>query len=261
MSYILFLNELSFGAAADRWAANAAMVEFDRVLRMFYEWNKETSIVDHVGLSSIELAPGYSIRAWINAERGNRDRWQFVRLRQGKAPFQEPDLPRDVEYQYHEQTVQGLGYADHYYGLCVSLHVSDVWDSSEIIVDRLVLGNDATNGTEIRLVQQQVLHSGTQENAACHENRWRDQRHRLPVKREGRRFRHFRFGIMVECLESKYFYSVDHAGHGSSAVKRFIERVGELHWDADLDKDGKVIENKHKSDVGKHIPKKELHAV
>jgi hypothetical protein len=261
VSYILFLNELSFGTATDRWAADAAMVEFDKLVRMFYEWNQETSIVDHIGLSSIELAPGYSIKAWINAERGNRDRWQFIRLRQGKAPFKDPELPNDVEYKYHEQPVQGLGFADHFYGLCLSLRVSDAWDTSEIVVDRLVLGNDDAKGAEVQRKQRQVLHSGTCENAAGYESRWREQSHRLPVKRLGRRFRHFRFGIMVECLDSEYFYSVDHAGHGTSAVKRFIERADGLHWDADLDKSGSVIENKHKSDTGKRIPKNELHAV
>lgn len=259
MSYMLFINELSFGLATDRWAADAAMAEFDKLLRTFYEWNKETSLVDHIGLSSAELAPGYSVKAWINADRGNRDRWQFIRLRQGKAPFREPELPDDVEYTYGELAVLGLGYADHYYGLCLSLCVSERWDSPKIVVDRMVLDDDALDGARITPVE--VLHSSTRENAVSHQLRWREQRSRLPVKREGRRLRHLRFGIMVECLESNYFYSVDHAGHGSSAVKRFVERVDALYWDADLDIQGNVMENKHKSQVGARIPKDELHAV
>jgi hypothetical protein len=259
VSYILFLNELSFGVAADRWAANVAMAEFDKLLRTFYEWNKETSLVDHIGLSSAELAPGYSIKAWINAERGNRDRWQFIRVQQGKAPFRKPELPGDVEYTNGEHAVMGLGYADEYYGLCLSLHVGDIWDSPKIVVDRMVLDGDAAGGATITSLE--VLHSSTCENARSHKSRWQEQRSRLPVKREGRRLRHLRFGVIVECLEDSCFYSVDHAGHGSSAVKRFVERVDALYWNADLDIEGNVMEKKHKSEVGMRIPKSELHAV
>jgi hypothetical protein len=235
------------------------MAEFDKLLRTFYEWNNETSFVDHVGISSSELAPGYSVKEWINAERRNRDRWQFLRLLQGKAPFRMPEIPDNVEYTYGMHVVLGLGYADHYYGLCLSLHMSEAWDSTEIAVDRMVLDDGVVDGAIIESVE--VLHSSTYENAESHQFRWREQRSRLPVKREGRRLRHLRFGIMVECLESKYFYSVDHAGHGSSAVKRFVERVDALYWDADLDIDGNVMDNKHKSAVGARIPKTELHAV
>jgi hypothetical protein len=153
MSYVLFLNELSFGASADRWAADAAMAEFDKLLRKFFEWNDDTSLADHIGLDSIELSPGYSFREWINADRRNKERWNFIRLRRTKAPFRDKnlDLPGDVEYKYSAQAVRGLGLADHYYGLCVSLRVSDVWDSPHISVDRLALDEEAARSPEVTL--------------------------------------------------------------------------------------------------------------
>lgn len=263
MSYVLFLNELSFGACADRWAADASMAEFDKLLRKFFEWNDDTSLADHIGLDSIELSPGYSFREWINADRRNKERWNFIRLRRTKAPFRDKnlDLPGDVEYKYSAQAVRGLGLADHYYGLCVSLRVSDVWDSPHISVDRLALDEGAARSPEVTPERREVLHSSTCENADSHRDRWQPPESRLPVMREGRRLRHLRFGVMVECLERKYFYSVDHARHGDSAVKRFVEQADALYWDADLDTAGNPIENKHKSDVGMRIPKNELHAV
>lgn len=261
MSYILFLNELSFGPAADRWAADTAMAKFDKVLRAFYEWNQETSLVDHIELQSIELAPEYSFKAWINADPVNKTRWQFIRLRQAKAPFKAPVLPADVDYKYGKESVHGLGCADYFDGLCVSLHVGDVWDSAEILIDRIAVEEDADGEPVMRHEQEKIPHSATVDNAANHKNWWQRLRPRLPVQREGRKFRHYRFGIMTECLESNYFYSVDRARHGSSAVKRFTARADGLYWDADLDSAGNVMVGKHKSNVGIKISWRDLDAV
>jgi hypothetical protein len=261
MAFVLFLNELSFGVAADRWAADAAMAKFDNVLRTFYEWNQETSLVDHIELQSTRLSPNYTFKEWINAEPVNQARWQFIRLRQSKAPFKNPILPGDVEYKYGDRGVDGLGFADYFDGLCVSLHVGDVWDSSEIIIDRISVDGDPDGEPVIRRDQEKIPHSSTVDNAADHQNWWQQPTPRLPVQRVGRKFRHYRFGIMTECLESRYFYSVDRARHGSSAVKRFVEQADALYWNADLDSDGNEMVGKHKSGVGIKIPWSELHAV
>jgi len=261
MSFVLFLNELSFGTSADRWTADAAMDKFDKVLRLFYEWNQETSLVDHIGLQSIELAPEYSFKAWINAEPINKTRWQFIRLRQAKAPFKAPMIPSDVEYKYGEESVHGIGCADYYNGLCVSLHIGAVWDLAEILVDRMTIEYDAEDEPVFRHDQEKIPHSATVENATTHKNWWQQPRPRLPVQREGRKYRHHRFGVMIECLESSCFYSVDRARHGSSAVKRFDARADGLYWNADLDEAGNIMTGKHKSDVGIKISWRELHAI
>jgi hypothetical protein len=84
---------------------------------------------------------------------------------------------------------------------------------------------------------------------------------RLPIEREGRKFRHVKYRAFVECEVSGFFYSIDLDGHGGSVFKRFTETVAGLQWSADLDQEGRVIEGKHKGAVGLVVPWDELHAV
>lgn len=85
-------------------------------------------------------------------------------------------------------------------------------------------------------------------------------RGRLPIEREGRKFHHAKFGTFIECEVSSYFYVVDRAGHASIVAKRYKLYGDGLHWDADLDADGSVVEAKHKGKVGLFIPMGQLNA-
>ncbi|MDT6984725.1 hypothetical protein ACFSUJ_23615 [Streptomyces lusitanus] len=83
----------------------------------------------------------------------------------------------------------------------------------------------------------------------------------LPVLRAGRRARHPKFKVIVECLEAKKWYSrdlADHSRSGMVAFKCFESSATGLDWVADLDEKGQIITGKHKGPVGLHIPWKEL---
>lgn len=86
-------------------------------------------------------------------------------------------------------------------------------------------------------------------------------RDRLPVKLPGKKARHSRFKVIQECCEAKLWYSRDLADHsqtGTVAFKAFKADAKGLHWVADLDENGKIIESKHKGPTGIFIPWKEL---
>lgn len=86
-------------------------------------------------------------------------------------------------------------------------------------------------------------------------------RDRLPVKLPGKKARHSRFKVIQECCEAKLWYSRDLADHsqtGTVAFKAFKEDAKGLHWVADLDENGKIIESKHKGPTGLFISWKEL---
>ncbi|AIK96203.1 hypothetical protein [Candidatus Odyssella acanthamoebae] len=73
-------------------------------------------------------------------------------------------------------------------------------------------------------------------------------------------YKHDRFGKFYKNKEDGYFYTKDQAKHGGSSWKVYKETSRGLEWLKDIDKNGKEME-KHKSDVGKFIPKKELNGV
>lgn len=83
---------------------------------------------------------------------------------------------------------------------------------------------------------------------------------RLPIEREGRKYHHARFGTFIECEISSYFYVIDRAGHAGIVSKRYVLQSNGLHWNADLDTDGNVVEAKHKGSVGLFIPMRDLNA-
>jgi len=73
--------------------------------------------------------------------------------------------------------------------------------------------------------------------------------------------RHPRFGKFQRLKDSNLWISKDQAGHGGSAWKLFEEKGGSLQWVADLDKGLNIIQNKHKGNIGKDIPVKDLHNI
>jgi hypothetical protein len=83
----------------------------------------------------------------------------------------------------------------------------------------------------------------------------------LPVRVPGRKARHARFNVIIECTEAKLWYSRDNANHSRSGVvafKCFTESATGLRWEADLDENGIRITGKHKGPVGLFIPWGEL---
>lgn len=261
MPVLIFLNELSFSTATDRRVANDAMIEFIEVFRNILKYRPAISLISHIELKSLELARGYFLTQWIAAERKNLDRWRLIRAIQNTAPYSSlasAGIPDNIEYRHEGRVAEGLGYAHLLDGIGVSLAVEDSWDSPWVTIDRVIVTIDDCGEDTTKDDQVEVRHAATCANAAVHEAWLRGPRPRLPIVREGRRYYHHSFGVIIECEETHYFFSVDRAGHASSVAKRFIEYAGGLQWDADIDADGNVIENKHKGDTGVYIPKKDL---
>lgn len=70
--------------------------------------------------------------------------------------------------------------------------------------------------------------------------------------------RHSKFGKIYRHKTTGLWWSKDTAGHGKSVWKVFVEKDGGLSWIADADEFGNFILFKHKGDIGKFIPWKEL---
>jgi hypothetical protein len=66
---------------------------------------------------------------------------------------------------------------------------------------------------------------------------------------------------MFKSPGSRYWWSVDNAGHGRSAFKVFKESSTGLRWFRDADQFGDFIKGKHKGDIGMFIPWAELRSV
>lgn len=70
-------------------------------------------------------------------------------------------------------------------------------------------------------------------------------------------YTHPRFGKFYK-MKDGAVYSKDRAGHGGSAWKQFRDTAKGFEWEADLDANGREMNNKHKGSTGKFIPKKEF---
>jgi hypothetical protein len=254
MALHAFLNELSCAEDIDARDANEAMATFVEVLREIVHWRKDLKLVCHMKFTSLELARGYYHSQWIAADLRNRDRWLFIRSRQNVAPPGRGsfDIPEEREYHYNGLRVEGLGRASEHSGIGLSLPVNPSWDTSKIILTLVTLAEPDKS--------VEVYHAAEIEHVKSLEV-WLHEPPQLPVISEGRRYYHRDFHMIIECRTAGFFYSKDTAGHGGSAFKRFTMRADGLHWDADLDEHGAVIEGKHKGFTGMFIPKGELRAV
>ena len=82
---------------------------------------------------------------------------------------------------------------------------------------------------------------------------------KFSIKKEDvvKTYTHPRFGKFYE-MKDGTVYSKDRAGHGGSAWKMFKETSKGFEWKADLDANGREMNDKHKGSTGKFIPKKEF---
>jgi hypothetical protein len=249
-----FLNELSCAEPIEERDANKALATFVDVLREIVHWRKDLKLICHVNFTSLELARGYYHNQWVAADPRNRDRWLFLRSRQNIAPPGSGsfDIPEDREYYHNGQRTEGLGRANEHSGIGLSLPVNPAWSTSKIILTLVTLADpdksiEVYHAAEIRHVRSLEV--------------WLQEPPHLPVISEGRRYYHRDFHMIIECRVARFFYSKDTTRHGGSAFKGFTMRADGLHWDADLDEHGIVIEGKHKGPTGLFIPKGELRAV
>jgi hypothetical protein len=257
ISRIVFLNELAFGTAPDRWAADQAMAAFIKALQTLAELHTDTSVVDHLGLKSMDLAPGYNCGQWMSDPKNEKAR-KYLRALQSKAPFRQPQIPDDIGFSYDGLSVDGLGYASFYEGLCASLDYDTEWHLSTVAVTRTSMAPEDIQNDEPAERQVDVRHFAREEHISPHETWWRPDPHSLPIRIPGRRLLHLRFKRIEECQQSGHFYSIDRDGHGGSAFKRFDLEADGLHWNADLNEYGALIANKHKGAQGRDIPMSEL---
>lgn len=70
--------------------------------------------------------------------------------------------------------------------------------------------------------------------------------------------RHRTFGKIYKSKSDGLWWSKDNANHGGSQWKVFRETSDGLEWYRDADQYGDFISGKHKGDVGKYIPWKDL---
>src|ERR1700743_1477595 len=112
MTFIAFLNELSFPAGAvDAEAAEAAILGLAKTLQSLRRIQSSAAL--HSSLTLASLPPGNG--GWLGtvmAEGGSRDEWRFLRGFENRAPFR-VDLGAafglEAEYHYGDALAEGLG--------------------------------------------------------------------------------------------------------------------------------------------------------
>lgn len=141
MPALLCLNELSCCTAAEQREVEAAMTEFVELLRSCRRVREATALLSTIAVNTqMQLASGYSLGQWLNADRRNGTRWSLIRAMQAKAPFQASTaLGDDVEYTFQGQKAAGLGLADVVGGLAVSLPLAEEWAVPRVSVTRTTL--------------------------------------------------------------------------------------------------------------------------
>jgi hypothetical protein len=170
LSVLLCLNELSCVSDLDRQRINDSMADFVELLRQCRRWRQNVSVTQ-VPLTTLEIGPGYPVRAWA-ADGRNRDRWLFIRTLQNRAPFSavfSGDTLDQVEYQIDGARADGVGTAHLVDGLAVSLPVSPPWDRAWVRADRTLVQEDEDG--EIELVKDgvEVRHASRPLNLLDHE--------------------------------------------------------------------------------------------
>jgi hypothetical protein len=250
MAVHAFLNELSCGEDAQHREAKQAMATFTEAIRQLIHWRKDLKLICHVNFKSVELAHGYHYAQWA-ADPNNKLHRDFLLTRLAMAPPRAGSfsIPENKEFFYGDKQAEGLGRASEYSGIGVSLPIAHSWDTSMVALTRVNLEHPD------ELVE--VRHASEPSHVKSHEG-WLQKPFPLPVTRQGRRYYHGRFRMIVECLDTNFFYSRDLDRHGGSEFKRFTMQADGLHWTADLNEYGDVIEGKHKGPTGVFIPKSEL---
>jgi hypothetical protein len=234
------------------------MAELVDILNALTALDGETSLADHLGLMSRDhdLAPNYKFAQWINK---NKYQWTYLLTWLRKVPADASMVLADVAYHYGEREAQGLGLTDVHRGLCVSANADSQWHRDSVPVTRTSIADEDIRDGVPGERQIDIPHCAHIEHITTHLDWWCPPHQRYPVVEQGRRLHHARFGLFVECLQARRFYSVDRARHGGSAFKRFTEQADGLYWDADVDADGNDIDGKHKGDMGRFIARNELY--
>jgi hypothetical protein len=250
MTVHAFLNELSCGEDLEQREAKQAMATFTEMIRQLMHWRNDLKLICHVNFKSVELARDYRYAQWAR-DPSNKLHRDFLLTRLAMAPPRTGsfDIPESKEFFYGDTQAEGLGRASEHSGIGVSLPVGRSWDTSTVALTRVSLEHSD------ELVE--VRHASDPSHVKSHEG-WLQEPFPLPVTRQGRRYYHWRFRMIVECLDSSFFYSRDLDGHGGSAFKQFTMHADGLHWTADLDEYGNVIKDKHKGPTGVFIPKRDL---
>ncbi|WP_405487950.1 hypothetical protein [Streptomyces sp. NBC_00096] len=129
MPILLFLNERSCMSEASPAEVAEAMDGLISVLRETRSW-REIALVTRTPLAQSELARGYYYHQWA-ADNRHLNQRLYIKALRNRAPFAEvlPQnmAPREVEYEYAGEPIEGVGAAHLMDGLCVSLPVSTAW--------------------------------------------------------------------------------------------------------------------------------------
>lgn len=140
------------------------------VLRHVRKQRPEASLVLPVKKEELELAAGYYVQQWINADRRNPDRWNLIRDMRSRAPYSSV-LPAGVaegtEYRVGGKVAKGAGAADLMNGMLVSLLVEVAWDRPwvEASCDEL----DSEDGSIITRAVE-IRHAARANHAAHHDD-------------------------------------------------------------------------------------------
>jgi hypothetical protein len=170
VSILLFLNELSCGTPQPPERVNEAMAHLVDVLRHVRRQRPEASLVLPVKKEELELAAGYYVQQWINADRRNPDRWNLIREMRSRSPYGSV-LPagaaEGTEYRIGGKEAKGAGAADLLNGLLVSLPVDAAWDRPwvEASCDEL----DGTDGSILTRIAE-IRHAAKADHAARHDD-------------------------------------------------------------------------------------------
>jgi hypothetical protein len=171
---LLVLNELSYKEGqvhSDK--LSASIHELVQLIRCIRRHRDDSVLATEAGLFDLEIATGYTMRAWA-ADGRNRTAMQYLKSVRQRAPFQgiaPPNLEGVAEYRHRGRSAEGLGLAHLVGGLGLSLNLDDDWRTTSVVLDRTALEENADGQLVLIESQVDVRHAATEDHVTEHE-RW-----------------------------------------------------------------------------------------
>ncbi|WP_348266519.1 hypothetical protein [Edaphobacter sp. DSM 109919] len=139
MAQLLFLNERSYGPGHIAIpVAQESLATFVDVLLQIKKLLPRVSLISSESLSHLRLGNGYSVASWLNSGAANRERGRVLLSLANQAPFRvvndlydDPD-PGVTVHRYGDEIVEGIGLANLYGGVPISLDIEDRWRVSTL---------------------------------------------------------------------------------------------------------------------------------
>lgn len=175
MTVLLFLNELSCAGVSDPGGSTADPDDlingFVSLLVVIRRRRPDAALVSAARLYGIQVGGDFIFARWA-ADGRNKDRLRLLKSVRNRAPFQDVgSLSEDglLDYLVDGRTATGLGYADAFDGLAVSLATADRWDTVKLALVRQELVESDTGEARLAETTVSVRHASRSGHVESHE--------------------------------------------------------------------------------------------